>query len=245
MKTRFLPLLVPLLLCGCAQSVVLSPSPATLHATQTSTISVQLMNGNVAPNIAQTVELETESAAPFGSSLTTTIRTTAGAGSAVVTAAVVDRNTTVTIEGEWEVVGWNPSGSTTVEVLPPIVESPKIGESYIAVSPSASPSWTYVYDITSRSAGGVPPDLTGCTITFAVPVTLTLVQATNPLIGAITLTPSSNADGTVWYMGGGATFQNLIVQAVVADGSPGGTTTVTGHEGATTSYVATVTGPQP
>lgn len=245
MKTRFLPLLVPLLLCGCAQNVVMSPNPYSLHATESSTISVQLLNGNAPPAVAQTVELETESAAPFAGGLTATITATAGAGSAVVTAAVVDRNTIVTIEGEWVVVGWNPTGSTTVQVLPPIVESPRIGQSYIAVSPSVTPSWTYVYDITSRSAGGAPPDLTGCTITFAVPVTLTVVRATNPLVGAITLTPSSNADGTVWYVGGGATFQNLMVRAVVADGSPGGTTTVTGHEGATTSYVATVTGPQP
>jgi predicted small lipoprotein YifL len=250
MKTRLLIALVSLLLAGCGSNgtLNLTPSATAISEGETSTISAALLTpANVAPNIQQKVELESDDdAAVFPGGRKASFNTTAGAGSATVTAAKVDRNTTVTISGNWVIdYGWDPTDDTTVEVRPPKVESPKNGQSYILVAPSVTPSWTYVYEITSRdTGGGNPVGIKGCTLQFNVPVTVTVIEATNATIGAITVTPNNNGNNQ-WYLSGGPTFVTLKIQVVAADASPDGTATVTCHGEDSHNYVTTVTGPKP
>jgi hypothetical protein len=257
MKAKLLSLaMLPLLLGGC-NKVAVKATPAVLYSTQMSTIEVELRNSsNALPNIAQSVILTSSDPAVAGFSADPlTVRSgtpgaTPGPGiaTATLTAGTVNEDKEVTIDAEWDGSGgmWpDKHGTAKVTVRPSIADSPRNGDRYVSVLPSIVPRWKFTYEIQSRSSAGAPVDLKGCTFAFQVPVTMKLIKATNSsaAVGDITLTVAPGAN-TSFYIGGGATFVTMIVEATAADASLGGTTTITAHGDDNHDYVIPIGGPQ-
>lgn len=236
--------------CQAANTISASAMPTQIHSGQTSTITATLAPaGGTAPNTAQAVTFTVDAHAKFGSSLSASGTTPARGltATASLTADPVTQDQTATVTVEWENGtgwgSWDPTGTTTVTIRPAIAASTRNGDEYFDVHPSVTPRWTFRYEIFSRNAaGGAPPDLINCTITFTVNIDSVTAPAATGSIGSITASTVAITPNTAWRVTTGAPFQQLTIVATEDDVSPGGNATIE-CQTANGPLTATVTGP--
>lgn len=255
--TFLLPGLALALGAGCGNTINLKPAATPIHSGESTTVTITLTNDQgAAPRLGQSVDVWVNNASALVcSNGTGAIALTVNNGTAAetMTAKPVDRNTAVEVKGEWNTSAiWDPTGVTTVTVLPPRATA-TAGQELLRVSPSVPDATTYRYDVESLTPTNPPQAGSGTTafsFTFQVPVTLRVISAAGS-IGSLTATaatvpPTATNAGpsTGWVVSAGAPMEQLTVEATAADANLGGTVTVSGTIGGQTITV-TATGPQP